>query len=176
MKAGNDNTPPLDNGSSGAGRVILGDLGMALGVIALGVFFLVGAFDIGGLGGYSQIGPRFFPFLVTAGLLICGAVLMVQALRGKAAPAEESEDVDPAARVNWWPVALLSVALVVDILLIEILGFVISSTLLFWGAAFAFGSRRYLRDVLIGLILTSVVYLAFTRLLDLNLPAGILPI
>lgn len=171
-----NNTPPLDKRASGAGRIILGDLGMSLGVIALGIFFLVGAFDIGGLGGYSQIGPRFFPFLVAAGLLLCGALLLVQALRGKHAPAEESEDVDPEARVNWWPVALLGVALTVDILLIEIIGFVLSSTLLFWGAAFGFGSRRYLRDILIGLVLTSVVYLAFTRLLDLNLPAGILPI
>ena len=176
MSATNHTTPPLGKRASGAGRIILGDLGMSLGVIAMGIFFLVGAFDIGGLGGYSQIGPRFFPFLVAAGLLLCGVLLLVQALRGKAAPAEESEDVDPAARVDWWPVALLGVALVADILLIEIIGFVLSSALLFWGAAFGFGSRHYLRDALIGLMLASVVYLAFTRLLDLNLPAGILPI
>lgn len=169
-------TPSPQRRANGAGRIILGDLGMSIGVIAAGIFFLVGAFDIGGLGGYSQIGPRFFPFLVAAGLLVCGALLMLQALRGKGSSAEDSEDVDPAARVDWWPVGLLGAALVAAILLIEVLGFILATTLLFCGAAFGFGSRRFVRDALIGLVLTTLVYLAFTRLLDLNLPAGILPL
>jgi len=38
----------------------------------------------------------------------------------------------------------------------------------------AFGSRRYLRDAAIGVILSAVIFLGFTRGLDLSLPAGIL--
>ena len=175
-------TPPTDAREerepheSGESTLSWGDLGMALGTLALGVFFLVGGLNIRVTSSYDQIGPRFFPFLVAGGLLLCGALLLVQALRGAAAPLEEAEDVDVHARANWLALVILSAALLLDILLIERIGFVLGSLVLFWGVAFGFGSRAYVRDVLTGLALSLTVYLAFTRLLDLNLPAGILPL
>ncbi|HEX7022337.1 MAG TPA: tripartite tricarboxylate transporter TctB family protein [Trueperaceae bacterium] len=180
-----DSSPPaeaLDSRQQGESpvapspRPLLGDLFMSLGVLALGTYFVVGAFNIRVLPSYARIGPRFFPLLVAGGLLLCGLLLLLQALRGQAAPPEETEDVDVAARPNWLAVAVLAAALLADVLLIERLGFVLASTLLFWGVAFGFGSRFYLRDVLAGLVLSLVAYLAFTRLLDLTLPAGILPL
>lgn len=149
---------------------------MALGVLALGGYFLQGAFKVRLLSGYDRVGPRFFPYLVAGGLLLCGTLLLVQALRGHGASPEATEDVDTQAPADWKPVLVLSVALLADILLIERLGFVLSSTLLFWGVCLGFGSRRYLRDISSGLVLALTAYLTFTRLLDLNLPAGILPL
>jgi putative tricarboxylic transport membrane protein len=40
--------------------------------------------------------------------------------------------------------------------------------------AIALGSRRYLRDVVIGLTLALITYVGFTRGLGLQLPSGIL--
>jgi putative tricarboxylic transport membrane protein len=157
-------------------RVLWGELLFSLGVLALGAYFAAGAFSIRLLPSYSRIGPRFFPLLVAGGLLLCGVLLLVQAVRGRAAPLDESEDVDVTAPADWPAVAVLGLALLADILLIERLGFVLASTVLFWGVALGFGSRRYLRDVSIGLALSLAVYLAFTRLLDLTLPAGVLPL
>ena len=153
-----------------------GDLVIALGTLALGIYFVIGAFNIRVLSSYARVGPRFFPFLVAAGLLFCGALLLVGALRGERALPEGGEDVDVTAPADWRAVLILSAALLADVLLIERLGFVLASSLLFWGVAFGFGSRRYLRDALVGLILAAVVYGVFTRLLDLNLPAGLLPL
>ena len=153
-----------------------GDFAMALGVLALGSYFVVGALNIRVLSSYARVGPRFFPFLVAGGLLLCGALLLVGALRGQRAAPEGGEDVDVRARGDWRAVLILSVALFADIFLLERLGFVLASTVLFWGVAFGFGSRHYLRDVLVGLVLAVIVYGVFTRLLDLNLPAGLLPL
>lgn len=157
-------------------RVSLGDLLMALGVIALGVYYWSGAGRIRLLSGYDRIGPRFFPYLVAFGLLACGLVLLVQALRGVAAPLEEGEDVDVRAPADWGAVAVLVAALLLDLALLERLGFVLASTVMFVGVAFGFGSRAFLRDLIAGLALSLATYLAFTKLLGLTLPAGVLPL
>lgn len=153
-----------------------GDMLVALGALALGAYFVMGAFNIRVLPNYARIGPRFFPFLVAAGLLLCGVLLVVGALRGERAIPEGGEDVDVRAPADWLAIVILGAAGLADILLIERLGFVPASAVLFWGVAFGFGSRHYLRDALVGLALSAVVYGVFTRLLDLNLPAGVLPL
>jgi putative tricarboxylic transport membrane protein len=155
-------------------RVAIPDLILAVGVLAFGGFFLLGAFNIRVLPTYARIGPRFFPYIVAVGLLVCGVFLCVQALRGKAAQGQQEENADPNAKTDWRALALLSVALVLHMLLIERVGFILASSLLFWGVAYSFGSRRYLRDGIIALLLCVVVYVVFTRLLRLNLPEGIL--
>lgn len=152
-----------------------GDLLLALGVIGLGVFFAAGAFAIRVVPTYAHIGPRFFPFLVAAGHLACGAGLLLEALRGHRAEPDDAEDIDPSAPVDWKPVALIGAALLVYVILLRQAGFVASSAVLFTGVAAAFGSRRHGRDLLIGLALAATAYVVFTRFLGLHLPAGLLP-
>lgn len=153
------------------------DLLLAIGVLALAVFFFVGALQIRVSPAYEHIGPRFFPFLVSTGLAACGLGLLAGALRragvadGPAAPAAPGE---PAPLADWRSVAITVAALLAQILLLERAGFIISSTILFAGVAWAFGSRRHGRDVVIGFILAFVVYWSFTQWLGLRLPAGIL--
>ena len=53
-------------------------------------------------------------------------------------------------------------------------GFIPTATILFFCVAFGFGSRRYLRDALIGLALAIVSYVGFVHVLGLHLPAGII--
>ncbi|HEV8388220.1 MAG TPA: tripartite tricarboxylate transporter TctB family protein [Dongiaceae bacterium] len=53
-------------------------------------------------------------------------------------------------------------------------GFIPTETIVFVCVAAAFGSRRPLRDVIIGLVLASIAYVGFVYGLRLPLPAGIL--
>jgi putative tricarboxylic transport membrane protein len=55
---------------------------------------------------------------------------------------------------------------------IGIVGFTVSSTLLFMAVARGFGSRRVVHDAIVGLILSAAVYLFFTRVLGLAMPAS----
>ena len=157
-------------------KIPFGDVLVALGVLALGGYFLQGAFEVRLISGYDRVGPRFFPYLVAGGLLLCGVLLLIEALGGRAAKPEAEEDADPDVPADLKPILILSVALLANIFLIERIGFVLSSALLFWGVCLGFGSRRFLRDILSGLALALTAYLTFTRLLDLNLPAGFLPL
>jgi putative tricarboxylic transport membrane protein len=56
--------------------------------------------------------------------------------------------------------------------LIEPLGFPLAGALLFWGAAFALGSRRLDRDPLIAAVVSFVTYAVFNNLLGVPLPGG----
>ncbi len=154
--------------------VPLGDLLIALGVLGLGGYFIYGALQIDVAQTYARVGPRFFPFLVAFGLLLCGALLLIQALRGQTAEPEEAEDADVNAPVDYRAVGTIGAVLALYVVLLEPAGFILASAILFWGVAFAFGSRAFFRDPVVGLILALVVFEAFTRLLGLRLPAGLL--
>jgi putative tricarboxylic transport membrane protein len=52
---------------------------------------------------------------------------------------------------------------------------VIAGAVLFVFVARGFGSRRFLRDLAIGVALALAVYLFFSQLLNVNLPAGWMP-
>lgn len=141
-----------------------------------GVYLYMGAGRIRVLPSYSNIGPRFFPYIIALGTLLCGVVLFVQALRGVRGEPEGSEDVDLSRRDNLRPVIVIAAALGLSTWLMEPAGFVLASTVLFAGVALGFGSFRVLRNLGIGLVLALTIYLAFTKLLSLTLPAGVLPL
>jgi putative tricarboxylic transport membrane protein len=143
----------------------LGETFMALGVFALGLFFFFGAWAIQVLPSYARIGPRFFPYIVGAGLVIAGVLLLIDALRGRGS-------VIGAVQENWLAVGWIAIGLAINVALMEWAGYIPATTLLFLFAARGLGSRSYLASALIGLSLSVVTYLAFTRLLDLKLPPG----
>ncbi|UFN48986.1 tripartite tricarboxylate transporter TctB family protein [Roseomonas sp. OT10] len=121
---------------------------------------------------YAVVGPTVVPWLVAALLVGVGAGLCGAALRG--GWSKDLEEVREAPPTNWRALGLLAAGLIVQVALIEWLGFVIASTILYVFVCAAFGSRRPLVDLLIGIIVTVVAYLAFDRLLGVNIGAGIL--
>ena len=124
---------------------------------------------------YSKVGPRVIPYIVGAGLVIVGVWLAYEALTGRAAVGSaDSEDADPTLPTDWRCISLLALALLAYLFLIEPVGFIIASTALFVGAAFAMGSRRLARDIVIGIVMATILYIVFNRGLGLSLPAGIL--
>lgn len=153
-----------------------GDLAVALGTFGLGAYFLQGAYRIKVLPSYSNVGPRFFPFLVAYALLACGLVLTVQALRGVRGIPEDAEDVDSDAPTDWRALLIMGGALLLNLLLMRRAGFIVASTVLYVGVALAFHERSWLRALAIGAVLSTAIYLAFTDLLGLTLPAGIVPL
>ena len=54
------------------------------------------------------------------------------------------------------------------------LGWVISGTVLFWGIAWALGSRHYIRDGVISVALSLLTFYGFYLGLGIPLPAGLL--
>jgi putative tricarboxylic transport membrane protein len=157
----------------------IGELVLAAGVIALGALVIWKTGEIRVTPMNSRIGPRVIPYIVGSGLVLVGIWYVIEVLRGhEAVPSggEDSEDVDPTLPTDWATVTIIAVALVVYLLLIERAGFIIASSDLFFAAAFAMGSRRILRDAAIAILLSTAIFLIFTRGLSLTLPEGIVPL
>ncbi|TDC67395.1 tripartite tricarboxylate transporter TctB family protein [Streptomyces hainanensis] len=98
---------------------------------------------------------------------------------GAGAEAEDGAEAEAEAeatriRSNRLAVAGVVGTVVAFIVLLDPLGWLLSGTLLFWGVARALGSRRVVFDVFLSLAVSSIVQLAFSAGLGLNLPPGIL--
>jgi putative tricarboxylic transport membrane protein len=151
------------------------ELAVAAAVVLLGIVILIDTRDIRVPKAFSSVGPRVVPIIVGWGLVIVGAWYAIDILRGDtAAPSGDSEDADPTLPADWGVLGGLAIALGAYALLIERAGYVLASAALFTLAATAMGSRQYLRDLAIGLILGASTYYAFTEWLGIRLPQGLL--
>lgn len=148
------------------------DLAAGLFVVALGGLGLWQAFAVPTSPIYAQVGPKAVPFAVAGGLLLLGAGLVVAALRGGWSHGlEEMQDAPP---VNRRAFALLMAGLLANLLLIGPFGFSLAATVQFMLVAAAFGSRRFLRDAAIALVLTLATWFLFVEALGVNIGAGVL--
>jgi putative tricarboxylic transport membrane protein len=120
----------------------------------------------------GPIGPRTVPVVVGAGLLVVAVLLAVDVLRGGRGESESGEDIDLSEPSDWRTVLLLAGVFLAFAVLIGPLGFPVAGALLFWGAAFALGSRHVDRDPLIAAVLSLVTYFVFNNLLGVPLPGG----
>jgi putative tricarboxylic transport membrane protein len=145
----------------------LGEAILAAFVLLLGAFVAVETALLRTGPGYSGVGPKLFPWIVAAGLLLVGGALLYEARAGAIAhPTGFELDLPPALAVT--------VGLVLQMVLIKPAGFVIASAVLFVAVTYAFGSRRLALNAGIGLVLCAATYVAFTHGLGLVLPAGVL--
>lgn len=144
------------------------ELAVAAIAFVLGLLIFAGSASISLGAGYDRIGPRFFPWVVASGLVLTGPLLAWGAWR------QTSPRGEPRHATNRTALGTLTLGLAASVALLERAGFILASTLLFWLVARAFESRRPRRDAAVGALLSLAVYLAFTRGLGLNLPAGFL--
>jgi putative tricarboxylic transport membrane protein len=73
---------------------------------------------------------------------------------------------------DWRTVGVLFAGVVAFVALLEPLGWIISATMLFWIVAYALGSHRRFFDIVVGLLFSSLIQLAFGAGLGLSLPSG----
>ncbi len=142
------------------------ELGIASGAILLGLFILFDSLGIKLGSGYDRIGPRFFPYVVASGLLISGALMLVEILRSSVRHEAES--------LNKTSFVILLSGLVSCLILLKPAGFIVAATVQFWLIARAFSNANPLRDAIIAALLSISVYFIFTSGLGLVLPRGIL--
>lgn len=113
--------------------------------------------------GYSGIGPADVPRLIAASLILLGIWTAIDGFRNPQAPAP-AQDLPPAL----WIIGGLGAQLA----LLGLVGFSIATGLLFACTARAFGYRRLLIALPVGLVACLAVYGLFDRVLQLNLPTG----
>jgi len=149
--------------------------------VIVAVLALVGGFLIydatsmaGGFAEVDPIGPRLFPIAIGIGLLVMAVVLSIAIPRGSRGEADAGEDIDPDMPSDWRTVGMLVALLVALIVLVQPLGWAITGALFFAGCATVLGSKHYIRNIVIGAVLSVGSFYAFYSGLGIPLPAGIL--
>ncbi|WP_100499166.1 tripartite tricarboxylate transporter TctB family protein [Geodermatophilus chilensis] len=151
------------------------ELGVALFLGALGVLVVVSALLLPESRiARGPVGPAAVPVVVGGLLVVTSVFLAVDVWRGGRGEPEGGEDIELTGRSDWRTVAMLAAAFLANALLIEPLGWVISGAVLFWGSAFALGSRHYVRDAVIAVALSMGSFYLFALGLGIVLPPGIL--
>jgi putative tricarboxylic transport membrane protein len=151
------------------------EFGVALFLGALGVLVVVSALLLPESRiARGPVGPAAVPVVVGLLLVVTSVFLAVDVWRGGRGEPEGGEDVELTGGSDWRTVAMLAVAFVANALLIEPLGWPVSGAILFWGSAFALGSRHPVRDLVIAVVLSVGTWYLFDLGLGIALPVGVL--
>ncbi|MCC8937466.1 tripartite tricarboxylate transporter TctB family protein [Bradyrhizobium sp. Arg68] len=154
---------PGDHRGGAGRRVDRAGLVIAAALAALAAVLVWDANKLPATSMYGM-GPEAMPVVIAVGLVLLAIGNLIDALRGNLPPRES---MDPK------PVWLIIIGLA---LLIGIIGFgggfILATSALFVTTSAAFGRRAVVADSAIALVLTTLIYLAFDKLLTLSLPAG----
>ncbi|WP_218141832.1 tripartite tricarboxylate transporter TctB family protein [Frigoribacterium sp. MCBA15_019] len=159
-------------------------------MLVIGLALVVGTVTMRVPDTATSPGPQVFPAIVAALVLIVAVLLAIDVLRKpEAATVEIAQPAAPGdvddLDLDGEPVerrptsnhrALLGAlgTVVVFIAALTPLGWLLAGAVLFWGIARALGSQRPVFDIFLALAISSIVQLAFSAGLGLNLPPGIL--
>ena len=133
---------------------------------ALAALAIIIAWDTSGLTLTSVygVGPKAMPFIIAVGLSILSAGNFINGMKGDL-PAREALN---NKAIYWILGGLAALMIVIGFGG----GFIIATALLFAMTAAAFGRKAFHIDLLVGLVLAAIVFLVFSKLLSLALPAG----
>jgi putative tricarboxylic transport membrane protein len=129
----------------------------------------------------QQVGPSAFPMVVGAGLVLCGALIVLGIGRHFEEVAEADlvshtapEVLEPLPAWRSWLALLPPALLIFYALASEALGFLPTAAIMVLVASTAFGAKPKL-SIPLALIAPFVINLIFLKLLRVPLPGGLLP-
>lgn len=140
---------------------------VALGVLALGITAVWQTSLIPQVL-YATVGPSVFPSIVSVFLLMLGTGLVIAAQRGGWAHDQDGTITEMGS------LGFVVAGLVLNAALIDKIGFILASTIMFTLIARGFGSEKWWRDALIGFSLALTSYLGFDRVLGYKIGSGLI--
>lgn len=139
-------------------------------VLAVGIALLAGAL------GFPFIlegipGPGFLPLLIAFGIVGTGLALIVNAIRGRV-PVAEGVIWPPLS--GWARVGLMLGALAIAFYLLDVLGFLVATTLFMAVMVFCLGERSWRMLATVPILSAIGLYAVFAVWLRVPLPKGVL--
>jgi hypothetical protein len=113
--------------------------------------------------------PSFFPWVITASLLLLSAILLVQGLTASRGVRDDALPAPPLRA----PTVLL-VAFVVYVALLSFAGFLVASVPFFAVLMMLYGERRWIAIGAASLLVPVILVLLFRHVFQVPLPTGVL--
>ena len=136
-------------------------IAILLAVLAAVIFYETRSMKV--TAAYARVGPTTFPYAIAGGLAVLAIGTALSAWRG-GFPAREPE--------RGGPILWIVGGLVLQLLLLKAAGFSVATGLLFAFTAKGFGRGPLWLTIPVGIVFALAVWLVFSRLLMLSLPAG----
>ena len=155
-------------------KKIGGELAFAGSLLILGLVVLYDTSKMLVPPGSGTVGPQIFPYLVSGFVILISLGLFVQIFRGNLGVPEGTEFGEVVEKTDFKSLAMVAGSMLTYPLLIERAGFIIATSVVFFGVAFAYGAKNLLKNLAISVIFSLIVYFAFSKGLNVSLPAGIL--
>ena len=106
-------------------------------------------------------------------MFLLSGIQIVAVLRGQKGTPESVEGGEVVDEAKWKPFGLVLAGLIQYAVLLEVLGFPIVGTILFFLVAKALGATKFLKTAAISLVTTLAIFFIFTQGLQLSLPSGL---
>jgi putative tricarboxylic transport membrane protein len=135
-------------------------VGVGLAVLGGAMFWATSQLNISSA--YAKVGPAAIPYLVAAGIVICGVTIAWT----------RRNAIDVTSPSDIVAVVAISAGIVCFALVLRLLGFILSEAVLFFLVAWGFGVRRHLLNATIAVLLGIAVFVLFNYGLGLLLPRG----
>jgi putative tricarboxylic transport membrane protein len=116
-------------------------------------------------------GPRLAPFVVAIAYLLLALAFLARTFVHRDEGLAEHAEAE-MADTRWATPGALLALLVGYVLVLEALGYALATTVFVWLAAWLLGSRKPVRDVIVGLVIGVVAGYAFGEWLNVQLPTG----
>jgi len=155
-------------------KKIGGELAFAGSLLILGLVVLYDTSKMLVPPGSGTVGPQIFPYLVSGFVILISLGLFLQIFRGNLGVPEGTEFGEVVEKTDFKSLAMVAGSMLTYPLLIERAGFIIASSVVFFGVAFAYGAKNLLKNLAISMIFSLIVYFAFSKGLNVSLPAGVL--
>lgn len=155
-------------------KSIKGELAFAGSLLILGIIVVFDTANMLVPPASGTVGPQIFPYLVSGFLIFVSIGIIIQVLRGNLGQPEGTEFGETIEKTDFKTLLLVAASMATYPLLIERAGFIVATTVVFFGVSFAFGAKNVVKNLIISIIFSAIVYFSFTRGLNVNLPSGIM--
>jgi len=153
-------------------RAVVAEGVFALGFLLLGLFVLYDAVTLEEPGVYSVVSPKTFEYIIGGFATFVGLLLIIEVIRGKYGIAEGTEPGSAFLPPDIKTMTIVIGSMLLHIVLLEPAGYIAAAALTFYGVTFAFGSRKFIKDMAISFVFAVIVYFVFSRGLRIFLPDG----
>jgi len=153
-------------------RAVKAEAVFALAFLLLGLFVIYDALTLPEPGVYSAVSPKTFALIIGIFTTTVAALLLLEVFRGRLGVAEGTERGDVFLPPDIKTMSIVLLAILLHVILLERAGYIFAATLTFFMVAFAFGSRKFLKDLVISFLFAAIVYVVFSKGLRIFLPDG----
>jgi hypothetical protein len=126
---------------------------------------------------YAAVGPWVIPALIGIGLLLSAVAALYErpgGPRSASAVARSHNNRPPLQLIDWRTAAIFSAELILYVLLLNPVGYLLTTIIFLLVSTRLLGSQRILRDAIFSVVTSLVVYAFFNFVLKIGLPSGVL--